>query len=156
MRSTRTPEDLLTAAQRELAQGVRDRLQRAGARFREGIDSNGTESWHRFTLDIRPERNLSVEIFLASDVFQFLANSADLRLEAQDAGNDPAAWAAESLRVLDALLDSELRIRVRRTLFGRSTGAVWVPIDRGAWNGDPLAYLGFGREDRLPRWLGAG
>jgi hypothetical protein len=57
------------------------------------------------------------------------------------------------LSSLEALLGSDLRIRVRRTMWGSTTGAVWIPAPGGgAWSGDLFACVGMGKEQRFRPW----
>jgi hypothetical protein len=72
----------------------------------------------------------------------------------QDAGNDADAWVELCDRTIHAILTHDLRIRIRRTLLGGRAGAIWVPVDTGAWNGEYFAWRGWGREQRFDNWIG--
>jgi hypothetical protein len=52
------------------------------------------------------------------------------------------------LSALEQLLNNPLTVRIRRTWFGRTRGAIWVPDARGhgAWSGERGACRGKGRE----------
>jgi hypothetical protein len=75
-------------------------------------------------------------------------------LERVDFGDEDGEWSEGCLGALEALMDTELTIRVRGTLTGGSVGAVRVPGrgTRDFWNGDLLACLGFGREQTFAQW----
>ncbi|MCZ6708169.1 MAG: hypothetical protein O7A71_09525 [Chloroflexi bacterium] len=91
-------------------------------------------------------------IEIGIDSFHFTANGAHLWLEAAHFVSDEQDWTPAILEVLDALLSHDLRIRLRRTLFGGRAGAVWIPGSPGAWNGDLWACRGRGEEVVFPNW----
>ncbi len=142
-------EQLLTEEQKRLASGIRALLSAAQVSFDEHVESNGSESWYR--MDLRVASPLSAGVFIAVDVFQLIVNAADLRLGSQDSDD----WVGECLRVFESLLEADLRLRIRRKLLGGTTGAIWIPLGEGYWNGDFLAYLGMGREHCFKNWHSA-
>ncbi len=141
----RPPEGMITDSQRVLAERVRHRLTQAAAAFGEDLVSNRWEAWYIYHLEARASTKLKVEVRIGGDQFSIAANGADLRVEL--AGYDVSSWIVGCLNILDALIKSDLRIRVRRGLLGRVTGAIWVPDGvGGAWNGDLQACRGKGQE----------
>ena len=140
--------DSLTPEQREIAIAVRRALIRASLEFYEEI--GGAEPVVTIKPALAPALLLEVSFHVGIDNFAVIANHADLRLAVQDAQLDEKKWVRLCIQTIEALLAHDLRIRVRRTLFGGRTGAVWVPLNGGAWNGDLLAYLGRGREQTFP------
>jgi len=146
-----TPEQLLTTVQHRLSDAVRSSLHRAHAIYSETVDDTRAESWVSFHLVTSPSSHARVEIVVVDDRFGFIANDASLYLDRIAWGDDAVAWIRTCVEVLDALLASDLRIRVRKTLFGRRTGAVWIPARNGGWNGDLVACRGRGEEKVFPR-----
>jgi hypothetical protein len=143
---------VVTEEQRQLAEYVRELLDSLGVPYEVSVQG-GLEAWYHVKLGIPERHQLSIEFFIAPDSFQVDANGADLRYGVMDAGDDAVRWLKESQEIVRALLHNELRIRLRRTLFGGRTGAIWVPADAGGrWNGDLLAVLGVGREYRYTEW----
>jgi hypothetical protein len=143
------------AYQRELAARVRSRLRVANAAFDEDVithhEARVTE--FLFRLHVRERTRLTAEVNIGPELFQFEANAAQLRLYSQDVRDDLDRWVQLSDETFKALVTHDLRIRLRRTLFGRWHGAVWVPGQPGAWNGELFATLGWGREERFENWL---
>jgi hypothetical protein len=108
-----------------------------------------------FTLHVRERHRLTAEVNIGPELFQFEANGAQLRLYSQDVRDDFDRWVQLCDETFQAILTHDLRIRLRRTVFGRWHGAVWVPGQPGAWNGELFATFGWGREERFENWLGA-
>jgi hypothetical protein len=149
---SRVPEQLLTDTQRRFAEAVRACLSDARVSFSETIDGNQSESWYSFRIQAVTDA-LEVSVDIVDDQFTFGANGAHLIIArtAWDPG-DVDEWIAESIECLRALLQNELRLRVRRTLLGGTTGAVWITRDggkSGGWNGDLAAVRGKGEEKRF-------
>lgn len=145
-------ESKLTETQRTCADGVRTLLKRLRVVHAERIETTNAEAWYCFEIKTSPESGLRVTIAVVGDVFVFQANGAELRRDLESWWSDPSGWVAECLRVLQELLQTDLRIRLRRTLFGSTTGAVWVSNrdGDGGWSGDLVACRGRGREYSYP------
>ena len=141
--------------QRELAARLRGRLRAANAAFDEDVITYPEPriSEFYFNLHVREPHRLTTEVNIGPELFQFEANGAQLRLYSQDVRDDFDQWVQLCDQTFKALVAHDLRIRLRRTLFGRSHGAVWVPGQPGAWNGELFATLGWGREERFESWL---
>lgn len=140
--------DSLTPEQRDIASAIRRALTQAGVEFHEAI--GGAEPVLTIKPVLAPALKLEASFHVGGDNFVMIANGVDLRLAVQDARLDEKAWARMCIDTVEALLAHDLRIRVRRTLFGGRTGAVWVPLNGGGWNGELLAYLGLAREEVFP------
>src|SRR5690349_8064327 len=137
-------------AQERLAHRVRGRLGQVRAKFLERVTEHPVEATITFQLEVREPHRLTAAIEIGADGFWFRANGAALHLEMQDAGNDPEAWIGMCDEAIGAILTHPLRIRTRRTFLPRRrVGAVWVPGDGGAWNGEYFAWRGCGREERF-------
>ena len=146
----------ISDAQERLTNLVRQRLGQVGAKFSERVNEHPVEATIAFQLEVREPSRLTAAIDIGIDGFWFKANEAALHLEMQDAGNDPEAWIELCDGAIEAILTHPLRIRTRRTfLLARRVGAVWVPGDAGAWNGEYFAWGGWGREERFDDWLGS-
>jgi hypothetical protein len=145
------------AHQRELAARVRNRLQAANAPFDEEMIPYHEPriSERHFILHVRERHRLTAEVNIGPELFQFEANGAQLRLYSQDVRDDFDRWVELCDEVFRALLTHDLRIRLRRTLFGRRHGAVWVPGQPGGWNGELFAVLGWGHEELFENWIAA-
>jgi hypothetical protein len=141
--------------QRELAARVRGWLRVANAAFDEDVITypEARISEFHFNLHVREPHRLTAEVNVGPELFQFEANGAQLRLYSQDVRDDLDRWVQLSDETFKALVTHDLRIRLRRTLFGRWHGAVWVPGQPGAWNGELFAVRGWGREERFENWL---
>jgi hypothetical protein len=141
----------LTVGQSDIAGAIRAALTNARLGFEDSVE--GVTSSDP-TIVIRPvlpaSLRLQVSINVSPDMFQLIANDADLRLEVQDASGDEAKWVRLCVDTFETLLANDLRIRRRRKLFGGATGAIWVPVGTGGWKGELLAYLGVGREHTFP------
>jgi hypothetical protein len=151
----RSSNTKISDAQERLAHRVRQRLGHVGARFYERVTEHPAEATIIFQLEVREPSRLTAAIDVGADGFWFKANAAALHLEMQDAGKDPAAWVELCEGTINAILTHPLRIRTRRTLLGRRVGAVWVPLDGGAWNGEYFAWRGWGQEERFNDWIGS-
>jgi hypothetical protein len=127
-----------------------------GARFDESMNTYEVDAAIRFRLHVREPDRLSVDVYVAGDMFMVVANGAELHLEPQDAGNDPIKWVELCDSTFAALVSQDLRIRIRRTLLGRRRGAIWIPLGEGGWNGELFAFAGIGREQRFVNWLHQG
>lgn len=150
--TTRDPNSLLTAGQRLFADSLRDLFERTRVTYLEQFRRNRAEAWYRFHIETVDSR-LSVFLDVVGDVFVFTANEAELRRDLSAWRDDTSGWTSECLRIVAVLLRNDLRIRVRRTLFGRIKGAIWLPDDQGngSWNGDLAACRGHGRESVFPK-----
>lgn len=148
----RHAENLILDVQRVFADRLRDLLKTVQCDYTEEIKGTSAEAWYSFILRTEDPRP-SVIMNIVGDAFVFVVNGAEMRLDLAAWGDDTEAWMRESLRVVDILLRNDLRIRLRRTLFGRSTGAVWIADVKndGVWNGDRAACGGTGREVIFPR-----
>lgn len=140
-RARRCDESDLTQRQRVLAGRVRDLLTAETVKFEERVDSNG-EPVYVFEIATSAEASLRVRVTVIDDVFQFEANGALLLrdLAAWPVGHD-LDWVEECIDVLKRLLQNDLRIRLCRTLFGRTARAVWLAAGKneGGWNGELAA-----------------
>jgi len=107
-----------------------------------------------FHVKVAPGLSLNFEVSVGMEQFDLVANHANVRLPLDyfDTADEWVNVAAESL---DALLHSDLRIRVSR--FFRITwgGAIWIPTaghpDGGVWSGEGFAARGAGKEFVFPR-----
>ena len=146
-----TGRESLTPEQIQIADIVRRALARARIEF---TDSVALVPGAEPVVTIRPillaSLGLDVSVHICADLFQLIANGADLRLEVQDARGNVAQWVRLCVDTFEALLRQDLRIRRRRKVFGGATGAIWVPIGTGGWNGELLSYLGVGQEQTFP------
>jgi hypothetical protein len=103
-----------------------------------------------FAILTQPDSGLTVKVVIIADRFGFVANSAEAYWDLEP-WPDTRTWMKDCLEFLDALLATELRIRVRKGWLGGETGAVWVPLgNRAGWAGDLLACRGKGVEYRFP------
>ena len=116
--------------------------------FTESIEANRAEEWFVFRI-ATADPSLHVDVVIVDDRFGILANGAALYRDRSPWADDTDGWVTTSIEVLESLLQSDLRIRVRRTMFGGSAGAIWVERE-AAWNGDLIACRGMGTEFRLP------
>jgi len=146
-------ERRLTQDQRTLGEGVRTLLKRLHVAYAESLEGNSDESWYRFHIRTPPESTLQVGIAVVGDVVVFEANGVELRWDLEMWGSNSSQWIAGSLDGLAAVLENDLRIRLRPTLFGATVGALWFPGrgGKGTWNGDATAARGKGREYAFPR-----
>jgi hypothetical protein len=87
---------------------------------------------------------------LYGDSFHMFANACEVRIVRT---GDPQPWATGCLAAITALVSHPLRLRTRRTLFGRRTGAIFLDAPGGGWSGELLAVLGLGREETFTDWL---
>ncbi len=144
-----------TDEQKELAELIEELLDTAGAVFRR-VERGGAEPWYRILIDPTCDGKLTVSIDIAPDMFAMDANGASLRLARLDSP-DGATWIETCLGTLTRLANDDLTVRLRRTLFGRTVGAVRIPSDDGnhVWNGELLACRGMGKVHSFPRWLQA-
>jgi hypothetical protein len=128
-------KDDLTPRQLMLSARVRELLTAERVRFEEGIQLNG-EAVYVFTIATFSETQLTVRIIVVDDVFQFEANGALLMRDL--ARQDDRDWVEECSWVLGLLLQSDLRIRECRTIFGGTARGIWLSTgeNEGAWNGE--------------------
>ena len=140
-----------TYRQRLLAERVRDQLRAAHVAFKEVIETTSSETLYVFEITSAQGAALQIAVKVLDDVFEFNANGARVRI----VGEDHSQWIGECARVLGLLLSSQLRIRVRRTLFRKRDGAIWVPAEegQGSWHGDLSAIRGDGEEFVFPKWF---
>lgn len=140
-----------TYRQRLLAERVRDELRAARVAFKEVIETTSSETLYVFEITSPQGVALQIAVMVLDDVFEFNANGARVRI----VGEDDSQWIDECARVLGLLLSSQLRIRLRRTLFGKRDGAIWVPAaeGQGSWHGDLSAIRGDGEEFVFPKWF---
>ena len=145
------PEDLLVDAQKRLTQRVRERLRRFSVDFAESIEATRDEAFVIFAIATKADASdLHVELNVLGEQFNVMANEARffIPLGAHERGHDVYGWVARCEQAVDALLESDLRIRVRKTLFGH-TGAIWITgaiANESGWSGDAWACRGYGRE----------
>src|SRR5262245_55147768 len=149
-----TDEDdarLLTNDQRVLGEGVRTLLRRLRVAYTESLEGNSPESWCRFHIKTPAESALQVSIAVVGDVVVFEAKGVDLRWD-RPAWEHTSQWISDSLDGLAVVFESDLRIRLRPSIWRSTTGAIWfaLPGGKGAWHGDRAAARGKGREYTFP------
>lgn len=143
-------ERQLTPDQQVLGAGVRALLRDLHVSHTEALEANRGESWYRFNITTPPGSDLRVDIAIVSDVVVLTANGVQLRWDL-NAWTDVSAWIAASLDGLAVVFRNELRLRLRRTVFGGTAGAICFPgATQGTWNGDGRAARGEGREYMFP------
>jgi len=137
-------------AQRQLTALLRDHLSTSRISFTEHVEHGSVECWTKFAVNAPPGVALVFKLSVGGDQFTVTANHASVIVEIADFGAaEEKQWIDRSMQIVDVLLRSDLRIRVRRTWFWGQTGAIWVPEDArdsGNWNGDLLACRGKGTE----------
>ena len=141
-----------TPTQRRLADAVCRELEQAHARYEESMKCNNAECWIVIKILTPPGSGLDVSVFVVGDTMLFTANGADFYVDHAAFQFDDDAWITGATDVIARLLQSELRIRLRKTLFHGVRGAVWLPGngDGGAWSGDLVAVRGKGVEVKFP------
>ncbi len=147
----RSDEALLTDLQRRFADEVRQRLTARNAAFSTETSSTRDEAFIEFFLESNyPELRFSV--IIVADRFGLLANGAGLYRDRDgDWLDDREGWLMESMDVMERILSHDLRIRVRKTWFGGTTGAIWISAGTaGAWSGERAACRGKGVEYIFP------
>jgi hypothetical protein len=144
----------LSEFQASVAERVRTLLNEASVQFTEDVVVvPGGEVMDSFVIATRSEIPLTVNFLVLDDQFNVLANGAEIHV--YFAQRDPAKesqWVTRAINTVGILIRNDLRIRIRQTLFGRETGAVWVPAGTytGGWAGDGAAARGKGREYIFP------
>lgn len=154
MSRERDPEEMLSSPQREMAAGIGAVLGEFSVRYTETVENVGNEFWPAFHVATLPGSGLDVKIAIITDSVHFHANEAEARFDWAAWNLDTARWINDVPAELRTLFRHDLRIRVRRTLFGHLTGAVWFPgasAGDGSWNGDRAATRGKGRERIFPK-----
>jgi hypothetical protein len=147
-------EEMLSPHQRLMAAGVAAVLDEFAVRYTETMKRVARQSWCEFHIATPPGPALEATIAFVSDCVHFVANEAEARLEWAAWDYDTARWINDVPNDFRALLQHDLRIRVRRTFFGHATGAIWFPgptPGEGAWNGDRAATRGKGEERVFPQ-----
>ncbi len=144
-----------TDEQETLAAFVAELLDSAGAAFSRTKVSD-TEPWYRFVLEPTGNGSLNVFVNIAPDMFELDANGANLRLARVDF-SDGTMWITACRDTMVRLAENDLTIRLRRTLLGKTVGAVQIPSAAGdhLWNGDLLACGGKGSLYTYRDWLRA-
>ena len=136
---------------------IADRLERiiAGrARYsRRAWPSIGNGPAIDFAICTRTD-DLSVVITVYQDSVQIYANGANVIIELIDLKDYPA-WEDGASAAVAALLQTPLRIRVRRTLvLKRQTGAIQLAYEKqNLWNGDALSCNGVGTTLTFDDWF---
>jgi len=117
---------------------------------RQDVSSTRNRPCVSWKIATRPD--IGFELVLFEDSFQIVVNGWSLPIERV---GKFAEFAAGVREVTESLLSHDLRIRVRRTLGGRSTGALLLGSHgRARWCGDLLAAVfRMGREERYADWL---
>jgi len=100
--------------------------------------------------DLKTSTGIQLRLRLYDDSFHMFANACEVRIVRT---GDPQPWATGCLAAITALVAHPLRLRTRRTLFGRRTGAIFLDAPGGGWSGELLAVLGLGREETFTDWL---
>ena len=102
-----------------------------------------------FRVKVPPGLSLDFKVFVGVDQFDLVANHANVRLPL-DYFDTADEWMNVSVESLDALLQSDLRIRVSWV-----GGAIWIPNahhpDGGTWSGEGFAVHGAGKVFVFPR-----
>ena len=138
---------MLTAIQATLSTAVRERLNASSVSFTESIEDETNEVVVLLVIDTAHE-GLGVAIQVLDDQFHFWANEAKMCVH-RAVWEHAEDWVATCSEVVDSLLSNDPRIRVRRTAFGGSAGAVWIASAAG-WNGERRTYEGEGTEYVFP------
>jgi len=102
-----------------------------------------------FHVKVPPKLSLNFAVSVGADQFDLVANHANVRLPL-DYFDTADEWMKVSVESLDALLQTDLRIRV--SWIG---GAIWIPKshhpDGGTWSGEGFTARGAGKEFVFPR-----
>jgi hypothetical protein len=147
----------LTDHELRFARRIEDVLQAANVIY-ERLDievSPPLESHVQF--ELRTSANLDLQVILTvhGDLFVISANEADVRIESTAyASGKEEGWQEDSSDMLGYLVTHDLRIRTRRGLSGRRTGAIYFESSsgKGAWAGELLASW-WGKEREYSNWL---
>jgi hypothetical protein len=147
----------LTDHELRFARRIEDVLQAANVIY-ERLDievSPPVESHVQFELGTSAHLDLRVTLTVHGDVFVISADEADVRIEstAYTSGMEEA-WREDSSDMLEYLVTHDLRIRTRRGLLGRRTGAIYFESisGKGAWAGELFA-IWWGKEREYTNWL---
>lgn len=147
----------LTDHELRFARRIEDVLQVANVIY-ERLDievSPPLESHVQFELGTSANLDLRVTLTVHGDLFVISANEADVRVESTAYTSEvEEAWLDDSSDMLEYLVTHDLRIRTRRGLLGRRTGAIYFESisGKGAWAGELLASW-WGTERAYSNWL---
>ncbi len=108
-----------------------------------------------FQLRTSPGLDLRATLIVHGDVFVINVNEASVRAQsASYPSGMEEAWLEDAAVMLEALLTTDLRMRTRRGLLGRRTGAIYfgATSGKGHWSGELFASW-WGKELRYSNWL---
>ena len=117
--------------------------------------SQGNGPWYEFHIQTKSEHGITLDLVLYDTSFHVMCDECECRVEIETYRDNFELFAKDVTAMVTALFGSnQLRLRKRKTIFGRKTGAIYFEgPGKGGWCGELFAAKGKGKEHLYKGWV---